>query len=167
VLEWRGRIAAGDRGGRSFARACAQGMPAGCANVAIVRNSAGTPVQGSPQVFDYPILLRVKRQVVEVEPMDLWARACREGWSSGCEDLGGAYLQGLVTARNPSQAAAFFERACTMGRGTACSNLGLMHYQADGLPRDEATGLRYLEKACALGFQEACHWRKDIVRPPS
>jgi hypothetical protein len=150
-----------------FSRACFLGFPAGCQNVLMIKASPipANPRQAPPQLGDYPVVLRTgKGPLPDKTPLDLYTRACDQGWMVGCESMAGAYLKGEGTTRDPMRAAASFETACTGGLATACSNLGLMHYSADGLPEDKEKGLGYLKKACDLGYANACRWLQETRR---
>ena len=88
-----------------------------------------------------------KGAIPENTPVELFSRACDEGWMTACQSLAAVYLQGQgipVTLR----ARTALEKACSAGIGSACSDLGLMHYSADGVPLDKRKGLDYLKRAC-------------------
>ncbi len=161
VLRWHGRAAGAERIGDDFSRACTLGFAPGCLNVTTVA-TGGSPRQGRPQLADYPVILRTgKGALPDTTPLQLFTRACDQGWMAGCEGMGGIYLQGQGAPRDAPRAAAAFEKACDGGLATSCSNLGLMHYSADGIPRDQQKGLSYLKKACDLGSDNACRWLKE------
>jgi hypothetical protein len=165
VLRWHGRAGGADRMAIDFAQACERGFTAGCGNAVALETLSGPPRQARPQLADYPVVLRTgKGALPDSTPLELYTRACDQGWTAGCESLGGLFLQGGGTARDPERAAVAFEKACTGGLGSACSNLGLMYYSADGVPGDRTRGLNYLEQACDLGYGNACRWLKDAER---
>jgi hypothetical protein len=83
----------------------------------------------------------------------------------GCESVGAANLRGIVTPRNPPQAAAEFLKACDGGLASACSNLGVMYHNGDGIPRDQGKALAYMKKACDLGSPSACELLKQENQP--
>ena len=163
VLRSDGRLRdAAQAAGDHFTRACALGFPAGCQNSVMLRFGAGMPRRAPPQLRDYPIVLRAgKGPISERTPVELFAKACDQGWMEGCERLGAAYLRGEGAPRDATHAATAFETACNGGLATACSNLGLMYYSADGVPRDRDKGLAYLKKACDLGYANACRWLEE------
>jgi TPR repeat protein len=165
ALRWHRRVKDPERASEDFSRACGLGFQVACQNVLLVGGDAGPPSQARPQWQDYPVILRTgKGTLPDQTPFEFALRACDQGWMTGCDDLGAAYLQGLGTPRDPIRAAAAFEKACNGRVAVACSNLGFMHYSGDGLPRDEVKGVGYLKQACELGMPNACRWLSE-VRP--
>jgi hypothetical protein len=144
-----------------FDRACRLGYVPGCQN----RRSPGgavAPARSAPRLADYATLLQEgKGPVEERAPVDVYGRACDQGWMSGCESLGFAHLRGEGTPRAADRALGEFDRACAGGLATACSNAGLMLEDGDGLTRDPARALIYLRRACDLGFSDACRWLEE------
>jgi hypothetical protein len=151
----------------SFQRSCALGFAEGCENGA--RSSTGRPSRRAPPGLpDYPVVLRQgKGAVPDRTPLELYTRACSQGWMEGCESLGGLYLTGEGVPRDPKTSAGFFETACEGGLASSCSNLGLMYYKADGLPRDEAKGLALLKRSCDMGFSNGCRWYAETTKAGS
>lgn len=141
-----------------LSRACGLGFSAGCQNMASV-SAGGTPRRAPPQLQDYPIVLRQgKGPIPDRTPLELYSRACDQGWMEGCEGVGAVYLFGRGAPRDAPRAASEFERACAGGLATACANVGLMYRRADGIPHDEPKASTYLKKACDMGHQDACRW---------
>jgi TPR repeat protein len=72
-----------DVAGRSFRRACDLGFAAGCDNLDPAR--AESPVHAPPQVTDYRIVLRGRKGPLPgLTPLQLYQRACAQGFSEGC-----------------------------------------------------------------------------------
>jgi hypothetical protein len=72
----------------AFRRACDLGFAAGCTNL----ESAGLedPVRAPPEVADYAIVLREgKAAVKERSALQLYEKACRQGFPDGCEHAHG------------------------------------------------------------------------------
>jgi hypothetical protein len=157
LLEHRGRVAVVDPPRKLFARACELGYGMGCVNVHLLSTASGELRSGSPRFVDYRIILQTgKGPLRERTPIDLYERACADGWMAGCENAGLAYLRGQGTQRIADRAFARFDRACGGGLASACSNAGLMYELGDGIPRDHARALMYLRRACDLGLTDAC-----------
>lgn len=95
ILEMTGRVAPKLRE-RAFQMACARGHQAGCENLALARNAAGstaTPAyrQAPPAVSEYPILLQEGQGRLDgLAEADLFDAACRQGWPDGCSRAAGA-----------------------------------------------------------------------------
>ena len=69
---------------RAFKRACDLGFAAGCANLDPGR--ADAPLRTLPSLTDYPIVLREgKGPLPSVPPLELYQRACTQGFGDGCE----------------------------------------------------------------------------------
>lgn len=158
VMRSEGRLGESRDATADFSRACELGFAAGCQNLAALK-TGGTPRRAVSQLRDYPIVLRQgKGPIPDRTPVELYTRACDQGWMEGCEGAGAVYLFGRGAPRDPSRAASEFERACAGGLATACSNVGLMYQRADGVPRDEQKASMYLKKACDMGQPDACRW---------
>ena len=160
VLRSEGRVENRQAASADFSRACALGFPFGCQNAGMVRFGTEVPRRAPPLLGDYPVVLRQgKGPIPDRTPLELFTRACEQGWTAGCQDLAVLHLR-EGTTRNPLLAKAAFEKACIGGLGAACSNLGLMYHSADGVSRDEAKAFAYLKQACDLGYASACGWLK-------
>ena len=144
---------------RLFQRACRLGFTAGCRNAATLASGTASFQHDEPGLRDYPIVLREgKGDTGDRTPLELYTRACRQGWAAGCGGLAGFYLQGGPVRADKARAAAMWDQACAGGHGRSCSNLGFMYEVGDGLAKDHARALVYLDKACKLGFADACRW---------
>jgi hypothetical protein len=74
--------------GSTFQRACSLGFSAGCENVRNLAGGPGALQHAPPRLNDYPIILREgKGPIPERTPVALYQRACRQGWTAGCESL--------------------------------------------------------------------------------
>jgi TPR repeat protein len=72
----------------AFRRACAMHLSAGCTNMNSVRTYTGMPISAPPRAEDYSVLLQQgKVPVRQRAPLDLYKRACAQGWIAGCESL--------------------------------------------------------------------------------
>jgi TPR repeat protein len=164
VLRSEGHVENAQAAARDFRNGCALGFQLACQNVAALGRAA--PRRGPPLLQDYPVILRSgKGPLPDRTPLELYARACDQGWMVGCESVGAANLRGIVTPRNPPQAAAEFLKACDGGLASACSNLGVMYHNGDGIPRDQGKALAYMKKACDLGSPSACELLKQENQP--
>jgi hypothetical protein len=69
--------------GKAFQRACDLGFPAGCDNRAPARGEH--PVHAPPGLDDYRIVLRGRKgPLPELTPLQLYQRACAQGFGDGC-----------------------------------------------------------------------------------
>ncbi len=162
ALRFHRRVDHPERANENFLRACSLGFATACQN-AVAIPAGIDPRTTAPRVQDYPVILREgKGALPDRTPLQFLTRACSQGWSAGCQDLGAAYLKGDGTPRDAVRAAAAFEQACSGGLATACSNFGLMYYNADGVPRDREKALASLKRACDLGLANGCRWLKEI-----
>ncbi len=161
VLRFEGKLTDASDPRSDFSKSCAMGFRPACQNVAMLI-AQGKPRRADPVLQDYPIILRSgKGAIQEHTPSELFGKACDQGWLSGCENLGLAYLRGQGVPRDPSRAAAELDKACTAGSPTSCSDVGYMYHSADGVAHDEAKAIAYLTKACNLGYASACKWRDE------
>jgi hypothetical protein len=146
-----------------FNRACSLRFAQGCSNAALAGSPGTVPVSAPPTMLDYPIIVQTgKAQPRAATPAENLAAACEQGFLTGCEDLGEAYLGGAYgMTRDPQRAEAALARACTGGRPRACSNLGYMYYTGDGVALDKERGLGSLKRACDLGMTQACQWLSE------
>jgi hypothetical protein len=146
----------------AFQRACSLGLAAGCRNGVVESTGIGELTLVPPRLADYPIILNEgKGPLASGTPVELYQRACEQGWLVGCESAAFAHLRGEGTTRDPARAVDYLDRACRGGLGSACSNVGFMFKSGDGVPRDDARALGYLKKACDQGFNKACRWLEE------
>ena len=124
------------------------------------------PLRSAPPGFaDYLIVLNEgKGPIRDRTLLELYQRACKQGWMAACESAAALYLRGEGTPRDPARAAYELDKACTGGEPTACSNVGMMYRNGDGVVRDEVRAIAYLTKACGLGMENACRWVEDNRR---
>ena len=165
LMLFSGKLRAAVDGVELLEKACGFGQRVACENKATL--SAQTPggeaprlKRGDPDLLDFPRILRQgKGPIPEKTPLQIYSRACDEGWMSGCDGLSGIYFRGSADiASDKARAAALATRACAGGIARACSNLGLMYKNGDGVVKDEALALNYLKQSCSLGFADACRW---------
>jgi hypothetical protein len=124
VLRWHGRVSGKEGIQRSFLLACTLGFPVGCTNAAPLGMTSGPPRQAPPALRDYPIVLQTgKRVMKEKTPLELYTRACDQGWRTGCFDLAELYLAGKDAPRDSIKAIDAFRRACDLGHPNACKRL--------------------------------------------
>lgn len=72
-----------DQAARAFSRACDLGFTPGCDNRHLSR--ARDPATAPPELGDYEIILRDgRRPLPELSPLDVYERACEEGFADGC-----------------------------------------------------------------------------------
>jgi hypothetical protein len=159
VLRWHGRVSGKDGIQKRFLLACTHGFSAGCTNAAPLGISSGPPRQAPPTLRDYPVVLRTGRRVLAAKtPLELYTRACDQGWRTGCFDLAGLYLAGNDAPRDPAQALEAYDRACELGHLGACRDVGVLLFNGNGVPADRERGLMYLKRACDAGIADACGW---------
>jgi hypothetical protein len=152
-------------GNEFFTRACNLGFGPGCDNLRTVGAGSGSLRSGPPRIEDYQIvLLHGKGPLPDRTSLELFERACRQGFMAGCENAATLYLRGEGTPRDPARAAYEFDKACNGGNPTACSNLGLMYRNGDGVARDDERALASMQKGCDLGMASACRWVEDKRR---
>lgn len=150
--------------GDLFIKACGWGQPVACDNSKewSSQTMAAAPVlkHGEADLLDFPRVLRQgKGPIPEKTPLQVYARACDEGWMSGCAGLAGIYFRGSADiVADKARAAELAVRACEGGVARSCSNVGLMYKNGDGVAKDPEAALRFLKKSCDLGFADACKW---------
>jgi hypothetical protein len=160
-------LASGESGAGNvhFKRACDLGFSPGCDNLRTAIDGRAPSRRGPPLIPDYQLLLlEGKGPLPDRTSLELYERACRQGWMAGCENVATLYLRGDGVARDPARAAHEFDRACRGGEASACSNAGFMYRNGDGVARDDARAMAYLEQACGLGMANACRWVEDKRR---
>ena len=146
----------------AFARACLQGVSAGCMNRDLWQSGAGAPGgrsyhRSQPQPGDYPLLLQEGQgPLAKLAPLQLFEEACRQGWADGCIRLANVHRDGMVAARDMPAAIDAMARACELKSAAACDALGVILLQGDGVPKDVERGQMLLRKACDAGHRESC-----------
>lgn len=151
-----------------FTKGCGYGQKAACDNkaglLAAASSMPGTqpaPLKhGEPDLLDFPRILRQgKGSIPERTPFQVFARACDEGWMSGCDGLSAIYFLGSADiVADKARAAELATRACGGGIARSCSNVGLMYRNGDGVVKDPAAARKFLTRSCSLGFADACKW---------
>jgi hypothetical protein len=69
---------------QAFSRACELGFAAGCDNQGLTRTN--DPASMPPVLADYEIILRDgRRQLPVLSPLQIYQRACAEGFTAGCQ----------------------------------------------------------------------------------
>ena len=164
LLKFGGRAGARGDAKDAFTRACRLGFGVGCSNASLVGHAEGAPKSAPPTALDFAFVLREgKGALSDTTRVELFTRACNQGWMTGCDSLGQAYVVGIDTPPNKQMAVAAFGKGCDGGLASACSNLGYMYKIGDGVERDAARALTYLRKACSLGMADACRWLEEEV----
>jgi TPR repeat protein len=159
ILMATGKVPATMPPGELFERACQEGSASGCDNAKALAAGSHDFHLGDPQYIDYVLMLRQgKGPISEHSDLDVYTRACNEGWTAACGNLAGLYLQGTDVPQDKPRARLLLTKACEGGSARSCSNLGLMYKRGDGVPQDNAKALAYLKRACDLGLAQACAW---------
>jgi len=149
----------------AFRRACDQQFRPACANLRVGASDTTALRSGPPGPRDYPILLLEGKGPVETRTsLELYERACRQGWMAACETAATYYARGEGTPRDPARAVFEFDKACTGGEPTACSSVGSMYRNGYGVARNDTLAIAYFTKACALGLEDACRWLEENGR---
>lgn len=150
--------------GESFQRACSAGSIAGCQNQAVVAQGPTNFKRDDPKLEDYALLLQDGRgPIPESTPLEVFMRACAQGWVAGCGSLGDAYFQREGPDR--AQGVLHWQQACDNGHAGSCANLAVMHRLGDGVPKDEAQAATFMNRACSLGLDRACDLAKELASP--
>lgn len=85
----------------AFTRACEAGFTPGCANAQAAAARQTPAARAAPSVRDYYIILREgKGDLPDRTPLELYGRACGQGWIDGCQ------------------------KACLIGDANACAIIG-------------------------------------------
>jgi hypothetical protein len=91
----------------AFARACETGFAPGCANGRSLAAGQTPNGRAAPAVRDYYLLLREgKGELPDRTPVELFGRACSQGFIDGCQKaclVGDANACAMVGRRSPSQ----------------------------------------------------------------
>jgi len=70
---------------RPLRRGCELGFETACRNLKALTSPEGELASAPPALDDYPIILRgSKGPIREMEPAELYAMACRQGWPGAC-----------------------------------------------------------------------------------
>ncbi len=151
--------------GKSFARACDQGLRRGCDSLREFVSSEG------PEVFAKDCDAGEKASCFilgelyangfgtprnETAALDIFRRLCSSGWARGCGRLADSYLAGEGLAADPLKAVEYFDKACTGGHAASCSAAASLYVRGIGVPESAAIAGQRLQQACRLGLQAAC-----------
>lgn len=149
----------------AFRRACDIGFPPACENLRVGASDTAALRTAAPGPRDYPILLLAgKGPVVTRTSLELYEKACQQGWMAACENAATYYARGEGTPRDPARAVFEFDKACTGGEPTACSSVGAMYSNGYGVVKDDGRAIAYFTKACKLGVEDACRWVEERGR---
>ncbi|MSP61923.1 MAG: sel1 repeat family protein [Myxococcales bacterium] len=106
-----------------FARACRLGFKTGCDNAARLRTPAEALQRHAPRLIDYNLLLERKGHAEDHTPLQLFERACEQGWADGCFSAGIILDRGEFVPRNGTRAREYLLRACSHDVNEACAAL--------------------------------------------
>lgn len=159
-----------------FERACAAGEAVACNNVAFVLG--GLPVSprwgprgarlyklrcGGPFQVGCVGWGERREVIPRGTPADVGQavgaleRACKDGLTTACVNLGAFLYLGRGVARDRARAEKLFAESCFRGDASACGEQGaaLLTLRMDH-PKDAKAGIGFLERACTAGEEDAC-----------
>ena len=87
------------------------------------------------------------------QAIEIFKKACDEGASSGCYNLGLLYYNGTEIEQEYFKAAEAFSKACDDGHEKACYNLAYMYQNGYGVRLDSKKALSLYEKTCNTGIE--------------
>ena len=96
------------------------------------------------------------------QAIEIFKKACNEGASSGCYNLGLLYYNGTEVEQEYFKAAEAFSKACDDGHTKACYNLGIMYVEGKDLRKNNIKALELFTKACGMNLKEACKAYDDL-----
>jgi len=141
-IEPRDDVAAHD----AFARACALRIADGCAQQA-TDQLTGVGTTADPDAA-----------------RALLQRACSDGSSLACHNLGVLVRDGALGAHRDATAAyALFERGCQLGRGAACVEQAIALHDGAGTTRDAERATTVADRACAAAAEQ-CWFRAELYQ---
>lgn len=79
----------------------------------------------------------------------IWKKLADAGNAVAQFNVGNMYLKGLGVARDPKQAAHFYELAASQGHGVSQYNLAVMYAGGAGVTRDYQRAMNWIDKALA------------------
>ena len=163
ILDLSGVIGFNRRGAlQSFARSCILNYEAGCENYSALRSGGEKRIHSNPRISDYLLLLQDGHgPLPNMGALELFTRACDQGWVVGCGEKARVYLTGTGVSVDYSLAAEGFDLACGMGDPTSCTDLGLMYERGDGVDMDTDRASELMKRACGFGMDEACAWLQE------
>lgn len=146
-----------------FQAACTSRLYAACENASATMSGQPPTRHDDPRLPDYVIVLQGGRgPIPEQTPLDIYTRACSEGFVAGCGGVGDVYFQGLGVPADGQRARAIWENTCDRGHAQSCSNLGVMYRFGDGVQTDNSKAARYMRRACELGNSNACKLAAEL-----
>ena len=96
----------------AFERGCELGFSAACDNVELRATGTGMLQHRAPRPVDYFIVLREgKGALPDRTPLELYDRACTQGWAIGCYNMALLYRRGEGTARDEARVGEYLNRA--------------------------------------------------------
>ncbi len=163
ILDLSGVIGFNRRGAlQSFAQSCILNYEAGCENYSALRSGGEKRIHSNPKISDYLLLLQDGHgPLPNMGALELFTRACDQGWVVGCGEKARVYLTGTGVPIDYRLAAEGFDLACGMGDPTSCTDLGLMYERGDGVDMDAARASELMNRACGFGMDEACAWLEE------
>ena len=84
-------------------------------------------------------------------------RAANAGEARAQHDLGMLYLTGRLVAKNPAEAAKWFEKAAVQGHPNAQFNLGVLYQQGEGVPENQQLAFFWYQSAAEQNYPRAQH----------
>jgi len=90
------------------------------------------------------------------QAVEIFKKACENGASSGCYNLGLMYYNGTQVEQEYFKAAEAFAKACDDGHDKACYNLAYMYEKGYGVRLDSNKALSLYEKTCKNGVGASC-----------
>jgi len=146
-----------------FGQACRSGIFAACENVSAMTSGRTPSAHGDPLAPDYRLVLQGGRgPLPDMNILQLFTRACDQGFAAGCGSMGDVYFQGKEIAKDQARATTIWQDACDRGHATSCLNLGVMNHMGDGVPKDDARSATYLARGCELGLSRACQLAAEL-----
>lgn len=120
------------------ARACDQGDPLSCNNLA-ASFEAGDTVTADP-----------------ARAAELYDQACTQNAFLACSNLAGLLLEGRGVAADPQRAVQLLDLACTQQEFGACSTLGELYHHGGPVPPDPVAAARYYTISCDAFMHRGC-----------
>jgi len=120
-------------------------------------------------VPDIPIGKDVK--VDDFQAVEVWRKACNNGDSNGCFNLGNMYYYGKGVRQDSIKAVQLFKKSCSSGNAWGCVDAGAMYdyiLGAVGVKQNSKKALEFYGKACDMKFNVGCKnyatLKKDLGR---
>jgi TPR repeat protein len=120
------------------ARACDQGDPLSCNNLA-ASFEAGDTVTADP-----------------ARAAELYDQACTQNAFLACSNLAGLLLEGRGVPADPQRAIQLLDLACTQQEFGACSTLGELYHHGGQIPPDPIAAARYYSVSCDAFMHRGC-----------